>query len=366
MRAITDSNPDLIIPGDDLATHSLHELYLRESRRSDKQSDVCALIERSLGSPDSFPIVYERASFMQFAEEAGVRVPKTAPIPSSDELRRWATRVEFPFVLKSDGSSGGEGVRVVHTMQEAQRAFRKLHAPPLLARAAKRALFDADATLVFPSLLRRRPVVSAQSFVQGREANSTVACWNGAVLAALHFEVVNKKDSTGYATVIRLIEHPEMSRAVEIMVARLKLSGVHGFDFVLETNTGHAYLIEINPRTTQVGHLTLGSGRDIPAALVAALTGRATQAAPKLTENNTLALFPQEWTRDPASPFLRSTYHDVPWDEPELVWACVERARKQNRSIIPRDWDLATAHLMRLAPRTAAASRTVPSRPKLE
>ncbi len=364
-HAVVSARPDLIVPGDDLATHRLHELYWQDEQHNGRQSTLCALIERSLGSPESFPIVYERTSFMRLAEEAGVRVPTTAALADFNELRQWAVQFKFPFVLKADGSSGGEGVRVVRTIEEAKKAFRKLHAPPLLARAAKRTLFDGDATLLLPSLLRRRPAVSTQTFVEGREANSTVACWNGIVLAGLHFEVVNKMHSTGHATVIKIIDHPEMTGAVETMVARLKLSGLHGFDFILEENTRHAYLIEVNPRSTQVSHLTLGPGRDLAAALVAALTRSAVRAESQMRENNTIALFPQEWTRDPASPFLRSAYHDVPWEEPEFVRACAEKARKQNRSIKPRDWDLAVAHLMRLAPQESA-SHTVSSGPKIE
>jgi hypothetical protein len=113
------------------------------------------------------------------------------------------------------------------------------------------------------------------------------------------------------------------------MVRRLNLSGLQGFDFMLETDTGSAYLIEINPRATQVGHLTLGSGRDLPAALYAAVSGEAVHPAPKLTENDTIALFPQEWMRDPESAFLQSAYHDVPWEEPEVLRACLQKIRKQ-------------------------------------
>jgi hypothetical protein len=355
MRAIAASNPDLVIPGDDLATHGLHELYRRESRRPGNKSDVCTLIERSLGSAESFPIVYQRASFIQLAQQAGVRIPKTAVIRDLSELQAWAAETGFPIVLKSDGSSGGEGVKVVRTAEEAQRAFRKLHAPPLLARALKRAWLDGDTNLLWPSLLRRRPVVSAQAFIEGREANSTVACWNGSVLAALHFEVANKKHLTGHATVIRMIEQAEMAHVVEKLVSRLKLSGIHGFDFMLEANTGNAYLIEINPRSTQVGHLPLGAGRDLPAALVAALTRSTVHARPSVTGNNTIALFPQEWTRDPASSFLQTAYHDVPWDEPELLRACVNRSRKQNRALGERDWEIAVANLMRLVPQRTPA-----------
>lgn len=355
-RAIAASSPDLIIPGDDLATHVLHELYRHESRL--QPSGICVVVERSLGSPDSFPIVYERASFMQLAQQAEVRIPRTAVIRDSVELQSWMAETGLPLVLKADGSSGGEGVKVVRTAEEAERAFRKLHAPPLVARAAKRALVDRDSSLLWPSLLRRRPVVSSQIFIEGREANSTVACWNGKVLAALHFEVANKKHSTGHATVIRMIEHPEMTHAVEAMVSRLKLSGIHGFDFMLEDKTGHAYLIEINPRSTQVGHLPLGLGHDIPAALMSAVTGSSVRATPAVTANKTIALFPQEWTRDPASPFLQTAYHDVPWDEPELLRDCMQRARKQNRSLRKQDWELAASKLMRLvAQKTSSAKQ---------
>jgi hypothetical protein len=30
-------------------------------------------------------------------------------------------------------------------------------------------------------------------------------------------------------------------------------------------------------------------------------------------------MFPQEWKRDPDSPYLVSAFHDVPFDEPELA-----------------------------------------------
>ncbi len=94
--------------------------------------------------------------------------------------------------------------------------------------------------------------------------------------------------------------------------------------------TGNAYLIEINPRATQVGHLNLGPGRDLPAAVYAALIGKAAQPAPKVTEKNTIALFPQEWIRDPHSSFLQSAYHDVPWQEPALIRHCVSNREKQS------------------------------------
>jgi len=327
--AIAAAKPEIIVPGDDLATWHLHHLYRRE-QASGGGGAICPLIERSLGAPESFPIVYSRSAFMDLAHAEGVRVPAAEVIRDTRDLKAWISRTGFPTVLKANGTSGGDGVRIVHTLDEAEIAFRKLQAPPLLARAAKRALIDHDKTLVWPSLLRRRRVVSAQAFVAGHEATSAIACWKGDVLACLHFEVVNKASSAGHATVVRLIENAEMVAAVEKMARKLGLSGLYGFDFMLEAGSGNAYVIEINPRATQVGHLSLGPGHDLPAALYAALSGKAVQAAPKVTEKDTIALFPQEWIRDAESAFLQSGYHDVPWEEPEFVRDCVNNRRRQS------------------------------------
>lgn len=322
-EAVDSTKPDFIIPSDDLAAQHLHRLHHRERARGEAGAATCQLIERSLGSPESFPIVYARTRFIELAKREGVRVPETGVIANMADLRQWAASVGYPMVLKANGTSGGEGVRVVHTLQEAERAFQELQAPPRLARAAKWALVDRDFTLIGPTIVRRRSVVNAQGFVSGREATTLVACWEGTVLAGLHFEVLCKQNPAGPATVMRLVENAEMLNAAEKMVRRLHLSGLHGFDFMLEADTGNAYLIEINPRATQVGHLTLGPGRDLPAALHSAISGEAVTLAPRLTDNDTVALFPGEWEKNPASAFLRSGYHDVPWDAPDLVRACL-------------------------------------------
>jgi hypothetical protein len=123
-----------------------------------------------------------------------------------------------------------------------------------------------------------------------------------------------------------------MSTAVEEIVGRLRLSGLVGFDFLIEEQSGDAYLIEMNLRAPQMGHLQLGSGRDLPGALRAVLAGEAVREAPGVTENRIIALFPQEWQRDPASRYLRTAYHDVPWEEPDLVRACMEE------TVVQRFW----------------------------
>ena len=50
-HAVARTKPDLIVPGDDLATLHLHHLYEREGGNG----EIAKLIERSLGAPESFP-----------------------------------------------------------------------------------------------------------------------------------------------------------------------------------------------------------------------------------------------------------------------------------------------------------------------
>ena len=348
-KAIADAQPDFVVPGDDLATRHLHDLYQRERNKPEKNS-ISNLIERSLGNSAEFAVMFSRARFIKVASEAGVRVPRTEVIESIDDLRGWIERVGFPSVLKANGTSGGDGVRVVHNTREAELAFRKLQAPPLAARAVKRAIVDRDMTLLRPALFRQRRTVNAQEFVAGCEATSAVMCANGKVLASLHFEVLNKVRDTGHATVVRRIENAEMADASKRIVARLKLSGLHGFDFMLDLKTGHAFLIEINPRATQVGHLSLGPGRDLPAALYQAVAGELVSTPEPVTENDAIALFPQEWLRDPSSAFLKTAYHDVPWSEPALVEHCVRKLRPP-----------ATRHVSHKQSSTVSALRATPA-----
>jgi hypothetical protein len=114
-----------------------------------------------------------------------------------------------------------------------------------------------------------------------------------------------------------------MESATREIARHYRLSGIHGMDFLRDA-TGAVHLIEINPRATQGGALAFGPGRDLPAALSSQLQpGSGIRAA---ILNDTVAIFPREWQRDPASPWLRSAHHDVPWDDPAVLLGALRGA----------------------------------------
>jgi hypothetical protein len=318
LKAIVASKPKLIIPCDDLAAVLLTKLYRRLlALKSDEY--LLRVLELSIGGPSTQAARCSRSELMELAAAEGVRVAETAMVSSVSDLRERTAKMGLPCALKADGTSGGVGVKIVSSVGEAERAFKKLAAPPLVLRAIKRVIVDSDTNLVLPCLRRQTSAVSIQRFVGGRETTCTIASWKGKVLANLSFEVLQTWEARGPASVLRTVDNREMSSAAELLARRLNLSGIYGFDFVLDEATGHPYLIEMNARATQTSYLALGPNRDLPAAICAALSEKPVSTRRKVTANEVIVLFPVEWKRDPASPFLTSGYHDVPWSEPGLV-----------------------------------------------
>jgi len=341
--AIDSAKPDCIIPCDDLAALHLYRLYRRALGTGDLP--VRTLLARSLGTPEVLPVLSARTRLIRVAQELGIRAPSTEVVATAGELDAWLHRHSLPAILKSDGTSGGRGVCVVHTPREAVDALTRLSAPTSPARALKRALVNRDTNYLVPCLRRTRPVVNVQAFLPGQDANCAVACWQGKVLARVTVAVLQTIEPNGPASVVRVVENAAIDAAVEKLVDHFGLSGLVGFDFVLHHETGDPYLIEMNPRATQSDHLQLGPGHDPAAALRAALSGHPRPATQRMTSDDLIAFFPQEWTRDPSSPFLRSAFHDVPWEEPDLIRAAVAESSRG------KAWDhlLATTSAVRRA-----------------
>jgi hypothetical protein len=340
--AVIAADPHLIVPCDDLAIFHLQQLAERSLTRPHLHR-VLEVIEHSLGPPAELHHLNSRTFVLATAAEGGVPVPATAPIDSPAELRAWFQAHGFPAYLKADGTSGGIGVRPVHSYQKAEAAFRALDAPPRILRALKRLAIDRDPTLMGPLVRRQRPAISVQRAVAGSEATSAIFCWRGQVLASNIVQVLATSYSRGPSTVVRRFHNAAIDRAAEVLATRLNLSGFYGLDFVLDTQsgdeqTGTPWLIEMNSRATQIAHLALGPGHDLAAAAFAAVTGVPVHPRPVVTTEQTIALFPQEWQRDPASSLIPGAYHDVPWDAPALVRAYVNQRPGWRRLLTQQYW----------------------------
>jgi predicted ATP-grasp superfamily ATP-dependent carboligase len=333
--AILAARPALIVPCDDGVVWQLHALH-------SECAELRPLIERSLGSEDAYWQIRSRAAFLKAAAALDIRVPATQEVGSERDLEEWWR--DEPAVLKRDGTSGGNGVAIVHSKSDAAAAFRTLCRPPGAGTAWKRWLINHDPLALWSWRRGQISSVTIQKFIQGRPANTMVACWNGEVLAIVTVEVLTARGATGAATVVRLVRNEEIERAARLLARDLKLNGFHGLDFIIERTTGAAYLIELNPRCTQLGHLRLPGQGDLAGAMSAILWDRPAQAATNCIEGSTVAFFPQAFKLNPRSKYLRCGYHDVPWEEPALLSELLRREWPQ------RQWLSRIYHHFRVTP----------------
>jgi hypothetical protein len=320
--ALRAMRPDIVIPCDDRTLKHLHEIHASlPAGDALRQS-----IERSLGDPARYAAARSRGETLDLAAQEGIPEPATRVLHTEADVRAWCAERALPAVLKMEGSWGGNGVAAVDSPESAVAAFRRMTRPMTTARVLQYLLSYRDPFPLHGWLHRERSTVVGQDLILGRDANIMVACWQGEVLATVGAVVVETTQEFGPATIVQPISHPGMEAAAARLVRRLGMSGFCGLDFVLETGTDKAYLIELNPRATQLGHLPLTRSGTLASVLLARLRGEPLPAVARVQmTQETVAFFPQAWMSGATSSCLRLAYQDIPWDEPELMTHLLRR-----------------------------------------
>ncbi len=315
--------PTIIVPGDDRAVRGLHALHGRMAREPGPAAGVAAVIRRSLGDPSSFPVAAQKSRFAAFCEEEGLPIPNTVTLRRRSQFHALLATRSLPQVLKIDGKWGGRGVRIARSSEEAAAAFDDLIEWRGWWSAIRSALEEMSPVPVLDRIRDRAPVLTMQSYVAGTLANRAVYCRDGSVLAGVTVATVRVGEETGPTTVARVIDHPEVASLTQRIVRRLNLSGFIGIDVVLEEGSGRPWLIELNPRPTQICHFAFNRETDMVGALAQELRGTTLRTLPRdsAVEGRVVAFYPGEAWRDPSSAYLRAIYHDVPWHEPQFVAA---------------------------------------------
>jgi hypothetical protein len=293
--------PELIIPGDDAAAQSLH-LLCQAKERVDLGPVAYEVLARSLGDLGRLE-ERERKSFLgQVAGRKGFVMPPQVASPTLEAAREFVRKNGLPVIVKADYTAAGQGVRVCRNTTELEEFLR-------------------NPTGKNSDVLGRPFSFTLQKFVTGPVAGVALSALTGQTLAA--FAYVKERtfpEGTGPASVIRIVERPELIAAAGQVVRYLGYTGLCGVDFVIEHDTQKVYLIEFNGRPTPACNLGAVAGVDLLGSFFSALTGKAGPAVSLDSEPQRLiALFPNEWLRDKDSVFLREAYHDVPWNDPRLL-----------------------------------------------
>lgn len=301
--------PRLVLPCDEMSIRLLQMLVLAPpaTLQPGVRLALAALVSGSLGDPQHFQTSVDKTLLPTAAAALGVRMPTHAVVTDLQGATAFATAQGYPVVLKRAHGAAGEGVAIVHDHEALAPAFGHLSAATALDLA------DAGGKRLL-----------AQAFVPGPIVSRSAVAWDGHELAGVTREKLRRHPpEKGPGTVMRYYCDPEARAFSEALTAGLGLSGFHGFEYVVHERTGELHLLEINRRVTPGSHTGALVGIDLCAALHAAVTG-----APSIVPHDVapgfqriVARFPQEWLRDPASPYLRDYPVDAPWDDPELFEA---------------------------------------------
>jgi len=303
--------PDVVVPCDDRAFRLLALLHGEPPRRlaSARHAAIAALIERSLGDPGGYLASVDKLALPAHARAFGVPMPASVVTASPDDARAFADANGWPIVLKRSESYAGMGVTIVW-------------------RAAD--LADAWKSAVSPSLATRGGAAPAQLLVQQAIAGPS---WYAIVVAhqGSYFggwaarKIVAHPAPKGPATVTGHAYRADIDEHCAALVRGFAMSGIFGVEFLVDDATDRAFLLEINRRLTPGVHKDALVGLDVVGAWLAAMRGHPPAERLRLApgEAGIIVNFPQEWLRDPASPWLANHRVDVPWDEPALFAAMV-------------------------------------------
>jgi carbamoyl-phosphate synthase large subunit len=334
--ALEDFAPDFLIPGDEYAVRFV-QFALGREHLAGMSPDIRRLLERSVGRRAVLNPIGRRARMLDLAASLGLDCPAHQVVHNLSQATVFADFHGWPVYLKRDHSSGGYWVRQCAdraALADAYRyltgsdsrplSFNTLHLlPKHLARAV---VFRANPIAV-PS---REAAVTVEASIPGQPAYHTATALEGRWLTGISAEVEDYYPRpTGPSTRVRLHSDAAMNEAAAKLIAALDYSGFCGLDFIRRPDGGLTFL-EFNARPTPVAHLGGLTGADLCTALHRALLGaNASPAAPM--PDVRVALFPQDWRREPASSDRGGLHLDIPRDDPALLAAF--------SPVLPAGWD---------------------------
>jgi hypothetical protein len=324
-RVFASFAPDIIVPCDERAVSILN--HWMSAERARLSPALLACLDRSLGTRD----ILHRASkklTLEVARATGVRCPRDLVVNSVAECETAAETLGYPVIMKLSHGTGGAAVKLCRTREDLERVYKKFDRGRSIWKTLRRRLFRRDWFGGHFDIL-------IQEHIPGQPAMSCAAAVGGATVSIVSGFAGMVINQMGPASIVKLVNHAEIVDATTRMVKAFGASGFLSFDFVVDAE-GRAHLLECNPRPTQIMHLGHLVGLDLARSYLAALQEGAPALAEQPVGEKTVAFFPQEWRRDPISVLLNSALHDVPWDDPGLMVAMVnKRPMNWRRQRIP-------------------------------
>ena len=317
--SIVDFQPDFIMPADEDAVRVCHFILLHH--RSVLPREMLEILERSIGDVKTLPDRSHRDAVLRRARRLGIEVPAGRIVRRPSEAEAFLRRIAGPVVLKTDHSFGGLGVMMCEHPPQLRTAYGTLSRQSLetggrpwarLREIIRRGVFGRDPVLEGAS----RSQLRVEAKMAGKPVFHTAVARDGVCLDGFSADVeLCHPLPTGPSTRVHLHHCPQMAAQTQALVADLGFSGVCGLDF-LRGEDGRLTLLEFNQRPTSVSYLGHHVGADVFSALA---DGQVRTASHRGNSTQRVALFPQDWLRDPMAKDRSAFLIDRPEHEPRIL-----------------------------------------------
>jgi len=308
---ITEIEPRLVVPCDEVAIRLLFELVRHPPRHLDGNSGapIVQLVRQSLGDPAHYETSIDKTVLPAAARALGVPVPPYAVTENVDEAVAHADALGYPVVLKRRYGFASQGVRIVQRRDDLRAAADVLLHPVQLDLG-----------------VRRAPALLVQGFVDGPMVSQTMVAWEGVPLAGFTRQrEIPFMPGLGASAVVRVRKVPAIRDYTERLCRAFGMSGFFSVQFIAPASGGPPVLLEINRRIVTFMHTDEYGGVDLCGALFRRLAGLPQTLAIDMPDgaDQVIVSFPREWLRDPESAWLHSHPSDIPWDDPGVFEAMV-------------------------------------------
>jgi len=297
-RLVARWDPNWLIPGCDSAVEWLQQMVQADAqgRWPAQAGRLLDLVKRSLGHLDPHQSRLSKHENIARATRLGIPTPKQFQYSNCSDVLAQADQMGWPVVLKADTGFSGLTVRVCHDAHALQLGWAELIA-----------------------LKQQAPAL--QAYLQGSVAMCAGVAVDGVLLGSVNaVKLQTYPKPTSPCSVHRHYHDPAMSDALARLVQDLRFTGFCAADFIIDAETRKAHFIEFNPRPTPLTAQAGLYGHDLTAAWIRHMNAEL-RVGPTAASVETVALFPNEWARDPNSPYLAEAFHDVPDDDPALLQA---------------------------------------------
>lgn len=226
--------------------------------------DVAAFVAPSVSA---VTIASDKIATTELAERLGITVPRSLKADNAEGIARAIDELGLPAVIKIPRSTASDGVSIVNTMADVQRAVARLQPGPVLV----------------------------QKFIAGHFVGVTGFAHRSVLIDSFGFRPLDEGMVTGTPTYALTVNNAELEAILKQLCQALNWSGGIDLD-LMQNEAGTLHLLEINPRFSGTLVFADKLGIDLPRLYADVRMGEEVQprTRPPLAETLFISYVPNE------------------------------------------------------------------------